>query len=615
MSIDPDFIADAWRNICLFVDSLLYSVVSLLYQLFYYVSNAEFLNAEFVQSIYQRISLVLGVFMLFSLAFEFVRMLINPDAMSDKKSGIGNVITRVVVVVLLLGMVNPIFEEAFELQRIILKQDIPGKLITGVSSNEVISNDDFGVNFSKNIFFSFVRDDEEPKLLDARTGMDYENLQSSIKDYSDFGNVSKYINSKSTDSGVYDLEYGYIVSGAVAILVIWILINYVFSSAIRVVQLAFLRLIAPIPIIGYITVKGGDRFKKWTHQCITTYLDLFIRLIIINLAFFFIKVVCQEGAIGGINDALDAVQSFIKVIIIIGILMFAKKAPDLIKELFPSSGAASGDFGLSLKKRFKDNLAGKGLALLGSAATLGAGKLRGGIDARKNGFRFRDGANQVRANNKLRKWLDDTAPYSREQRKKQLEAGSNSFVRDKLIEIGKGNYWKNEGTLTANSFSNQAYRDSWQSVEDAKSAVKTAETEMAVAQSELNAAYSKGDGKDIENATARYEKAQKTLKSANGVLEYRKQRHDDMKKLHSSDARIEDSFDAYKKATSDVEKAMHKQEYEKKKGNSSEVSTAQAPNVAGATGNGVTQNNSSSDNGTSSDDLHILYGNNDDGAE
>lgn len=615
MSIDPDFIADAWRNICLFVDSLLYSVVSLLYQLFYYVSNAEFLNAEFVQSIYQRISLVLGVFMLFSLAFEFVRMLINPDAMSDKKSGIGNVITRVVVVVLLLGMVNPIFEEAFELQRIILKQDIPGKLITGVSSNEVISNDDFGVNFSKNIFFSFVRDDEEPKLLDARTGMDYENLQSSIKDYSDFGNVSKYINSKSTDSGVYDLEYGYIVSGAVAILVIWILINYVFSSAIRVVQLAFLRLIAPIPIIGYITVKGGDRFKKWTHQCITTYLDLFIRLIIINLAFFFIKVVCQEGAIGGINDALDAVQSFIKVIIIIGILMFAKKAPDLIKELFPSSGAASGDFGLSLKKRFKDNLAGKGLALLGSAATLGAGKLRGGIDARKNGFRFRDGANQVRANNKLRKWLDDTAPYSREQRKKQLEAGSNSFVRDKLIEIGKGNYWKNEGTLTANSFSNQAYRDSWQSVEDAKSAVKTAETEMAVAQSELNAAYSKGDGKDIENATARYEKAQKTLKSANGVLEYRKQRHDDMKKLHSSDARIEDSFDAYKKATSDVEKAMHKQEYEKKKGNSSEVSTAQAPNVTGATGNGVTQNNSSSDNGTSSDDLHILYGNNDDGAE
>lgn len=295
------------------------------------------------------------------------------------------------------------------------------------------------------------------------------------------------------------------------------------------------------------------------------------------------------------SDKATDFMTMVKIVIMLGLMMFAKKAPELIKELFPSS-TATGDFGLNLKKRFKDNLAGKGLALVGSAATLGAGKLRAGIDARKNGLRFRDGTRQVRANNKLRKWLDDTAPYSREQRKKELEAGSNNYAREKLIDDGRDNYWNNNGTLTANSFSDQDYRNSWQSVEDAKAAVKTAEIEMAAAQSELNAAYSSGNDKAKEKAVERYKEAQKAVKSANGVLEYRKQRHEDMKKLHSADARIEDSFDAYKKATSDEEKAQDKANRGKngRGGNSSEGNTAQAPNVNGATGNGTTQNSSSS---------------------
>ena len=112
----------------------------------------------------------------------------------------------------------------------------------------------------------------------------------------------------------------------------------------------------------------------------------------------------------------------------------------------------------------------------------------------------------------------------------------------------------------------------------------------------MNAAYSSGDDKAKEKAVERYKEAQKAVKSANGVLEYRKQRHEDMKKLHSADARIEDSFDAYKKATSDEEKARDgaKRRKNGRGGNSSEGNTAQAPNVNGATGNGVTQNSSSS---------------------
>lgn len=594
-TVEVNFIVSVFRALSGWLDSIVYSLVQLLFNIFFAVSETT-INDTIVYEIFNRVGLIIGVFMLFVIGFNLITYIINPDMISDKKRGTGNLIFRIIISVVLLASVNSLFTFARRFEVAVVNSNFIGKVITGNDSSfsQSIDNGSIGNFFSAEVFFSFL----SCKSSDCQGEMSaysIENLKKFVSTADSFWILPNYVNLQDTGKN-YLYEYKTIWSTITGILMIYILCNYVLSIGVRVIQLAYLQLIAPIPILFNILPNGEDKLKKWGKQAFTTYLDLFLRLIIIYLVLFFMTNVFSTDSLFIYSDKATDFMTMVKIVIMLGLMMFAKKAPDLIKELFPSSGAASGDFGLNLKKRFKDNLAGKGLALVGSAATLGAGKLRAGIDARKNGLRFRDGTRQVRANNKLRKWLDDTAPYSREQRKKELEAGSNNYAREKLIDDGRDNYWNNNGTLTANSFSDQAYRNSWQSVEDAKAAVKTAEIEMAAAQSELNAAYSSGDDKAKEKAVKRYEKAQKAVKSANGVLEYRKQRHEDMKKLHSADARIEDSFDAYKKATSDEEKAQDKANRGKngRGGNSSEGNTAQAPNVDGATGNGTTQNSSSS---------------------
>lgn len=593
-TVEVNFIVSVFRALSGWLDSIVYSLVQLLFNIFFAVSETT-INDTIVYEIFNRVGLIIGVFMLFVIGFNLITYIINPDMISDKKRGTGNLIFRIIISVVLLASVNSLFTFARRFEVAVVNSNFIGKVITGNDSSfsQSIDNGSIGNFFSAEVFFSFL----SCKSSDCQGEMSaysIENLKKFVSTADSFWILPNYVNLQDTGKN-YLYEYKTIWSTITGILMIYILCNYVLSIGVRVIQLAYLQLIAPIPILFNILPNGEDKLKKWGKQAFTTYLDLFLRLIIIYLVLFFMTNVFSTDSLFIYSDKATDFMTMVKIVIMLGLMMFAKKAPELIKELFPSS-TATGDFGLNLKKRFKDNLAGKGLALVGSAATLGAGKLRAGIDARKNGLRFRDGTRQVRANNKLRKWLDDTAPYSREQRKKELEAGSNNYAREKLIDDGRDNYWNNNGTLTANSFSDQAYRNSWQSVEDAKAAVKTAEIEMAAAQSELNAAYSSGNDKAKEKAVERYKEAQKAVKSANGVLEYRKQRHEDMKKLHSADARIEDSFDAYKKATSDEEKAQDKANRGKngRGGNSSEGNTAQAPNVNGATGNGVTQNSSSS---------------------
>lgn len=593
-TVEVNFIVTVFRALSGWLDSIVYSLVQLLFNIFFAVSETT-INDTIVYEIFNRVGLIIGVFMLFVIGFNLITYIINPDMISDKKRGTGNLIFRIIISVVLLASVNSLFTFARRFEVAVVNSNFIGKVITGNDSSfsQSIDNGSIGNFFSAEVFFSFL----SCKSSDCQGEMSaysIENLKKFVSTADSFWILPNYVNLQDTGKN-YLYEYKTIWSTITGILMIYILCNYVLSIGVRVIQLAYLQLIAPIPILFNILPNGEDKLKKWGKQAFTTYLDLFLRLIIIYLVLFFMTNVFSTDSLFIYSDKATDFMTMVKIVIMLGLMMFAKKAPELIKELFPSS-TATGDFGLNLKKRFKDNLAGKGLALVGSAATLGAGKLRAGIDARKNGLRFRDGTRQVRANNKLRKWLDDTAPYSREQRKKELEAGSNNYAREKLIDDGRDNYWNNNGTLTANSFSDQDYRNSWQSVEDAKAAVKTAEIEMAAAQSELNAAYSSGDDKAKEKAVERYKEAQKAVKSANGVLEYRKQRHEDMKKLHSADARIEDSFDAYKKATSDEEKAQDKANRGKngRGGNSSEGNTAQAPNVNGATGNGVTQNSSSS---------------------
>ena len=141
----------------------------------------------------------------------------------------------------------------------------------------------------------------------------------------------------------------------------------------------------------YITPKGDEQLKKWVSQCTTTFLDFFLRTAIIYFAVFAIQSLWSSDTIANILTAGNISQSgwqtaYVMVVMVLAILLFAKKVPNLLKEIFPSLGGAAGfDYGMDIKKTVNGTLAP---ALLGTAAGavggLASNAIHGYMNARKD---------------------------------------------------------------------------------------------------------------------------------------------------------------------------------------------------------------------------------------
>ena len=101
------------------------------------------------------------------------------------------------------------------------------------------------------------------------------------------------------------MEYKYIFSTVVGVVVILLLITFCMDIAVRSIKLAFLQLVAPIPIISYVDPKSGKdgMFKKWYEMCFKTYISLFIRLIALYFAVYIISRVADMKMVDIVNGS------------------------------------------------------------------------------------------------------------------------------------------------------------------------------------------------------------------------------------------------------------------------------------------------------------------------
>lgn len=390
----------AFRWLLGLISNLIYDMIVYAYDLFNLISRAKFLDNDFVQSIYQKVGLILGLFMLFKLIFSGIQALIDPNKLSDKKSGYTAIISRSIIAIVLLGVTPTIFKEAFVLQDLLTgannnNENIIYKLIIG---KPIDTNDGtFGQVIASELYFSFFRDDESPHLdqaSDPDSGESlsstdsYNQIQSDVHNKG-FSSTQRYL--KYQKDGEYVIEFNEIFSPLVGGVVLWILLMYCIQIAIRVFQLAYLQLIAPIPILSYISDSEGT-FSKWIKQCTATYLDLFIRLAIIYFIMYFASYVLEQinNADSILRLSLGGVEGFtlglVKVFLIIGLLLFAKKVPDLLKDLFPNmgGGAAGLSFGLKPQKEVTNFAKGAG--------SLAAGAAVGGIAGIATGIKYGENA-------------------------------------------------------------------------------------------------------------------------------------------------------------------------------------------------------------------------------
>ena len=400
------YIWTAIRSLIAIICATLYEYIVDLYNVFMVIARADVLNNEYVQLIYRRVGMLLGLFMIFRLSFSLIQSLVNPDKFTDKKSGFSSIIVRCVVAIVLLGVTPTIFSMARSLQNVIVGADDTNNVLYRIIvADDIVteSNSTFGRRLSTNLFFSFFR----PLNENYTEGTSFEDIGGEtviiVKDYNwlkekclngeddsgrkfTFRNLYYYM-TLSRD-GEYVFDWDIILSVGTAIIVLWIFINYCISIAVRTVQLAYLQLVAPIPILSYIGNPEGA-FKKWLKQCSSTYLELFMRLGII----YFIVKLCSD--ILYLLDDFNFLQTnhlekgtgtytLFQVFIIIGLLMFGKRVPELLKDLFPGDGKF--DFGIKSPKKLIGEIPGGNFAAgaaIGAVGATASNAIHGIVNTRK----------------------------------------------------------------------------------------------------------------------------------------------------------------------------------------------------------------------------------------
>ena len=394
--MEGGFWADLFRNIFGWVDSLIYGFIASVYNTFTNIANYTLINDEVLQTFNQRIYALIGIFMLFKLAFSLITYFISPDKFSDSRSGFGNLIQRVIISLVLLVLVPSIFNLAFRAQTYILRENIIANLILGGQYDDLTIEErqnmyaDAGKNMAFTTLSAFMHpydqnaltmSEEELKkeYVDDPDALTYfETYKTAIKENDINALVGWYkLNTKEDIDGYYLFSYTPILSTVAGIMVLWILIVFCIDIGIRAVKLAFLQLIAPIPVIGYIDSNKGEKtFNSWVKECLSTYAEVFLKLLAIYFVIFLITLITKYGFFQYVideNNTLNTVKVedpdfFAMALIILGLLIFAQQVPKLIAELF---GIKTGEFSLNpMKKIGGSALIGAGVGgLIGAGAT------------------------------------------------------------------------------------------------------------------------------------------------------------------------------------------------------------------------------------------------------
>ena len=366
-NFSANFLLKAWRSLLSTLDLAVYSLIIVVYQVFFNVASAKIIEGVTIKSFFGRIQIILGIFVLFKLAISLINVIVNPDQLGSDKSGQGfsQIVVRVICSLVMLVAVMPLsipgqiepgsyeenlnsngllFGTMYEIQDRVLEQNTLAKLIIGSrkqsGKDEYNSLKDTGKQLASFILKGFIR-------INLKPGEDNEyesknwmcpNNEDDVKEYLDAnispGDLLSLVTSRCEPDDVkgkrFVFYYSAPISTIVGILFLIILIGFVIDIAIRAFKLAILRLVAPIPIISYIDPKAqkDGAFPSWIKAVTSTYLDLFLRLAVI----FFVIWIIQDIMVHGldIDNAGGMVGVISWIFIILGLLFFAKQAPRFI---------------------------------------------------------------------------------------------------------------------------------------------------------------------------------------------------------------------------------------------------------------------------------------------
>lgn len=357
----------------LVIDSMVYAVINYTYSIFTLLAGARVLDANTLTDMANRVYIFIGVVALFLVAYALLTAIIDPDKASKGDNSLGKVIPNVALAIVGIAIVPTVFTYAYRVQKAILCENIiPKWLIEENYENIDSTNENAGATLATELFQSF--------FIPKDSNMDgYQAAVNSAREGDSFISAFGPLLGDVVDGNI---TYLIIISTVAGLFCAYVLLGYCLDAGLRAVKLAYLQLLAPLPIL--LTIIPGQKkvFKNWLSKTVSCFLEVFVRIFAMAFVIYIINHLPNLLENNQLFEGACATQPgiitvlLIKAIIICALFDFMKQAPKLISEI---TGIDSKGFSIGLKGR---GVLGDALSTLGGTATAAAGA---GYFARRNG--------------------------------------------------------------------------------------------------------------------------------------------------------------------------------------------------------------------------------------
>lgn len=386
-----DWINSAFHRIMLLLDAVVYWFVSIVYQLFMRLATMRLFEDDFFGNFASRIYAILGVFMLFYLAYSLLNALINPERLTGDK-GVSKIASNLVISLILLGLIPTIFEYAYRLQNYILSSDVIGAVILGKSTTDVSDSAESRIRFGDSLAFTVMNAFINPDNYNVKLSNNYNwyDLKIDVLENSYYFGLTgladaavkpQFTQEENGGGDEVIVDYYMGISTVVGVFLIYIILSFTIDLGVRVVKLAFCQLIAPIPIIMRAMPGKKGQFDKWVKMTLSVYFEVFVRVAIMYMVVYFVEALWTSD----VMDQFTGIQGKVAlVVVILGIFAFAKQAPKMLSDIL---GMDSGNLKLGIGDKLKaGGFLGQGIYNVGQR-TIGAvtGSVGAGISGIRNG--------------------------------------------------------------------------------------------------------------------------------------------------------------------------------------------------------------------------------------
>lgn len=326
------------RDLFAFIDVMVYGLITLLMRLITIVAYTDFFTNEVIADLKNKVFIVLSVVMLFKIVVSCIQYIMSPDTFDDKEKGMGGILKRAAISIVLLLAVDPLFNFAMDIQITILDA-MPRLIFSENAVGEDYDIDSIGNEISWALLSSFITKDDEPLDENCPFG-----------DFCDNPILGFGVHHKDGCDfilGLFgcDYEYKFILSTICGAFVAYSFLGMLLDVGTRVIKLGIIRILYPIPVANYINDK--ESLNKFFKTSISIYTDLFIRMIVIYLIVYLTRALLKSFFS---NDIFVNVpisvnfidRTFVRLILILALIFFMKKAPQFICDLLGVEGKGEG---------------------------------------------------------------------------------------------------------------------------------------------------------------------------------------------------------------------------------------------------------------------------------